>query len=433
MPGLMLLPTNVIHAQSPPTTKQTVFQSVGVDTQVTIASDWPQFRGPAGIGISHDTAPPVKWSATQNIAWKVELPGAGASSPIIVGDRVFVTCYSGYGVPHEQSADIAQLARHLICLDFKSGEILWNKQVGTRLPEPETIRDHGYAANTPVADRERVFAFFGKSGLFAFDQNGRELWNADVGEGTSGWGTAASPILFGNLVIVNASVESESLIAFDQVTGKEVWRAGGIKESWSTPLLVLMGAKTELVVPVFGKLLGFDPQSGEQLWFCNTDIGWYMVPALVAHDEVVYCIGGKSGGALAVRAGGRGDVTETHRLWTGRKGSNVSSPVYHDGCLYWMHDNLGIAYCADAKTGEIRYEERIDRSGQVYASPVIVDGKIYYASRHAGVFVVAAQPKFELLARNNLDDQSTFDASFAVSNGQLLLRSDRYLYCIGGK
>jgi len=158
-----------------------------------------------------------------------------------------------------------------------------------------------------------------------------------------------------------------------------------------------------------------------------------MVPGLVTHDEVVYCIGGRSGGALAVRAGGRGDVTQTHRLWTGKKGSNVSSPIHHAGHLYWMHDNLGIAYCADAKTGEIVYEERVAGAGQVYASPVLADGKLYYVSRYDRVFVLAAKPQFDLLATNDLKDASTFDASPAVSNGQLLLRSDRFLYCIGKK
>lgn len=400
---------------------------------VAWAEDWAQFRGPGGHGRSAARGLPLAWSREDNLVWTATLPGAGASSPIVAGERIFLTCYSGYAVPREERGDIEQLARHLICLDRKTGRMLWSQQVETRLPEPEKIRDHGYAANTPVADGDRVYGFFGKSGVVAFDHTGRKLWHADVGDGTNGWGTAASPVLFGNLVIVNASVECESLVALDRQTGKEVWRAGGIRESWSTPLLVPVGGKTELVVPVFEKLLAFDPQSGEQLWSCDTDIRWYMVPGLVTHDAVVYCIGGRSGGALAVRAGGRADVTESHRVWTGRKGSNVSSPVYHDGHLYWANDSSGVAYCADAKTGEVVYETRLERAGQIYASPVLAGGKLYYLTRDGRTFVLAAKPEFELIGVNELRDGYSFDASPAIAGDHLFVRSDRTLYCIGQK
>jgi hypothetical protein len=394
------------------------------------AEDWAQFRGPGGHGRS-TTSGPVAWSRDENIVWKAELPGAGASTPIVVGDRIFLTSYSGYAVPKEEPGDLDQLVRHLLCVDLKTGKLLWDKQVEARLPEPERIRDHGYAANSVVADPQRVFAFFGKSGVFAFDHSGRQLWRAEVGDGTNGWGTAASPVLFGNVVIVNASVESQSLVALDQKTGKEVWRAKGMRESWSTPLLIPVDDETELVVPVFEKILGFDPQTGKQLWSCNTDIRWYMVPSLVAHDGVVYCVGGRSGGALAVRAGGRGDVTDSHRLWTGRKGSNVSSPVYHDGHLYWAHEATGVVYCAEAKSGEIVYEQRLERAGQIYASALLADGKVYYLTRDGRTFVVAATPDYELVGVNELRDGFTFNASPAIAAGQLLIRSDRFLYCIG--
>jgi outer membrane protein assembly factor BamB len=352
-----------------------------------------------------------------------------------LGGRVFVACYTGFGVPGEEG-DIEKLKRHVVCLDRRTGKTFWNSEVPAALPEQARIReDHGYASSTPIADSERVYAFFGKSGVFAFDHEGRQLWHADVGSGIHGWGSAASPILFQDKLIVNAGVESESLIALDKATGKEKWRAGGIRESWNTPILVtLPNGSTELVVAIFGKILGFDPISGEELWSCATDIGWYMVPSLVAHNGIVYCIGGRSGGALAVRAGGRGDVTETHRLWTGQKGSNVSSPIYHDKHLYWANDNLGIVYCADATTGQIIYEERLDRAGQVYAAPVLVDGKLYYLSRHGHTFVVAAKPTFELLAVNQFGrDAGVFNASPAIADGALFVRSDKFLFCIDGK
>ncbi len=399
------------------------------------SGDWSQFRGPGGLGVSPERGLPLTWSATQNVVWKTALPGAGASSPIVVGQRIYLTCYTGYGVPGQPRGDLAQLKRHLLCLNRSDGNLLWSWTAETKLPEESLVREHGYAASTPAADSERVYVFFGKSGVFALDHNGRALWQADVGSRSSGWGSAASPVLFGNLLIVNASVESESLVALDKRTGKEVWRAGGIRESWNTPQGVsVAGGKTELVVAIFGKLLGFDPASGERLWSCDTNIGWYMVPSVVARDGIVYSIGGRSGGALAVRAGGRGDVTASHRLWTGRKGANVSSPVLHGGHLYWAHENLGIVYCAEAKTGNIVYEERLTPApGQIYASPVLADGRLHYVSRSGRAYIVAAKPVFEQLAYNDLSDGSIFDASPAVSGGQLLLRSNKFLYCIGKK
>jgi len=402
-------------------------------TLAVAADDWPQFRGPAGQGISPSKTAPLEWSADQNVAWKVELPGAGASSPIVLGDRIYLTCYSGYNVPGEGRGDMSDLTRKVVCLGRADGKLLWATEVASRLPDEERIRDdHGYATSTPVADDQRVYAFFGRSGVVALDHDGKQLWHADVGGKTSGWGSAASPILYKNLVIVNASVESESLVALNKETGKEVWRADGIKESWNTPILVdVDGGRTELVVAVIGKILGFDPSTGEQLWSCNTDIKWYMAPSLVAHKGIVYGIGGRTGGALAVRAGGKGDVTRSHRLWTGTKGSNVSSPILYEGHLYWAHEKSGIVYCAKADTGEVLYEKRLNRAGQFYASPVLVGGRLYYTTREGRTFVVAAKPTFELLATNTLDDRTAFNASGAVADGRLLLRSARYLYCLG--
>jgi outer membrane protein assembly factor BamB len=193
------------------------------------------------------------------------------------------------------------------------------------------------------------------------------------------------------------------------------------------------GGKQELVVAIFGKVLGLDPATGEQLWSCATGIGWYMVPSLVNDKDMVYCIGGRSGGGLAVRAGGRGDVTQSRRVWTITKGSNVSSPIFHEGHLYWLHENTGVAYCAEAATGKIVYEERIAGAGQFYASPILADGKLYGVGRRSGVSVLAAKPQFEQLARNEMGDRSSFDASPAVDGSRLLIRSDKFLYGIGAK
>ena len=393
--------------------------------QTGAAGPWAQFRGPGGQGLSAEKGLPLRWSASEGLIWKAALPGAGTSSPIVVGDRVLLTGYSG---------NAGSLGLHVLCLNRADGKQVWKQDVTPKLPEQESIREeHGWASSTLAADGERIYAFFGKSGVFAFDHAGKQLWRADVGSGLNGWGSANSPVLYKDLVIINASVESESLVALDRRTGKEVWRAGEIKESWNTPIVVnLPGGRTELVVAVFGKVLGVDPANGQQLWSCNTDIPWYMVPSLVAHEGVVYCIGGRTGGALAIRCGGRGNVTETHRVWTGRKGSNVSSPVLQDGYLYWAHESLGIAYCVEAATGKVRYEERLPARAQFYASSVAGDGKIYHISRDGKTFVLAAGPRFEVLATNDLE-RGVYNASPALAGGRLFLRSERALYCLGAK
>jgi outer membrane protein assembly factor BamB len=398
--------------------------------------DWPQFRGPGGLGTSPAKGLPLTWSQTENLVWKAELPGPGTSSPVVVGSRIFLTCYSGYNVPRQAPGNMSDLKLHLVCLNRDDGSRLWAREIEPKLPEQERIREgHGYASSSPAADGDGVYAFFGKSGVCAFDLEGKPRWRTEVGSGISGWGSAASPVLAGNLVIVNASVESQSLVALDKKTGEEKWRAKGIREAWNTPILVpLKDGKQELVVGMIGKVLGFEPATGENLWSCANDITWYIAPSAVAQDGVVWSIGGRSGiAAVAVRAGGRGDVTATHRLWTGQKGSNVSSPVLHEGHLYWMHDNTGTAYCAEAMTGTILYEERIPRAGQIYASALLADGKVYYLSRGGRTYVVAAKPQYELLATNELADGSMFNASPAVSGNKILIRSDLSLYCLGRK
>ena len=405
---------------------------LGAKTAVASA-DWPRFRGPTGMGESDAKGLPTEWSNTENIAWKVPLPGPGASSPIVHGDRIYLTYYTGYFVPDQPGGSLNDLKRHLVALQRGNGEVVWDVAVPAKLPEESQIRDHGYAANTPAIDDERIYAFFGKTGVFAYDHHGKQLWQADVGSGTHGWGTSASPVLYKNLVLINASVESQSLIALDAKTGREKWRAPNIQEAWNTPVVVSApNGRPELVIATQGRVLAFNPDTGAPLWACNTDIGWYMVPSVVASDGVVYCLGGRSGvAALAVKAGGNGDVTRSHRMWTSLKGSNVASPVYYDQHLYWMHEQRGVAYCAVAATGEIVYEERLDRAGQVYASALLADGKIYYLTRDGRTFILAAKPQFEQIAVNDLRDGSVFNGSPALDGSKLLIRSDKFLYCIG--
>ncbi len=405
---------------------------VGWSAQPNLATDWRQFRGPQGQAISEGKGLPLNWSTDQNLVWKTTLPGPGGSSPIVIGDRIYVTCSSGYAVPGSPGDDPSALQRHVLCLQRADGRILWKRDVAAAQPEEAKVREHGYASSTPLVDPDRLYVFFGKSGVVAFSHDGKELWHADVGSKTHGWGSAASPVSYQDLIIINAAVESDSLVALNKKTGQEVWRAGGMKESWNTPIFVpVSGGKQELVVAIAGKVLGFDPGTGELLWSCATGIGWYMVPSLVNDKDVVFCIGGRTGGSLAVRAGGRGDVTQSHRVWTLNKGSNVSSPIFHEDHLYWLHENLGIVYCVETTHGKVVFEERLAEAGQFYASPVLADGKLYCVTRSGRGFVFAAKPQFEQLARNDLRDRSRFDASPAVDGSRLLIRSDKYVYCLG--
>jgi outer membrane protein assembly factor BamB len=433
------------------------------------ASDWPRFRGPNGTGISPDAKPtPTQWSDTENLKWKLALPGPGSSSPIIVGDRVFVTCWTGYGLDARDPGDQQNLKRHLICVDRQTGKIAWNKTVAPVLPEDPyegMFTQHGYASHTPVSDGQRVYAHFGKTGVAAFDLDGNQLWQTSVGteSGAMGWGTASSPIVYKNLVIVTASAESESLVALQKDTGAVVWKkeASGFSSTWGTPALVDVGNdRTDLVLAVPFEIWGFDPESGKLRWYSEGIQSDSICSSVVAHDGVVYAAerGPRGGGTIAVRAGGTDDVTKSHVVWTGNQQSRIGTPVVHEGRIYWVSG--GTANCIDAKTGEQVYESRLSSTaapaapapgaapgppggpgrrpggfrggfgGQDYSSPVVADGKLYFVSRAGVTSVLALGPEFRLLAQNRFQDGGDFSATPAISDGQLLIRSSKYLYCV---
>lgn len=397
-----------------------------------VGSDWAGFRGPNGNGVSPDRGLPVHWSATENIVWKTKLPGPGTASPIVVGDRVFVACYSGYGV--SKGGDVANLRRHLVCLSRDKGDVLWQADVPTKLPEnrfSNYLAEHGYASGTPASDGERVYVFFGRTGVLAFDLQGRQLWQTEVGTWLNGWGSASSPVLFKDLVIVNAAVENNALVALDKRTGKEVWRTRGIGDSWTTPVIVdVPGGKPELVLPVPDFLLGFDPDTGTKLWECQGISAATASSSPVARGGIVYAMGAgvKGRNVLAVRAGGRGEVSKTHVVWKQKAGANHCSPVLYGDFLYYVS---GQAWCLRADTGDVVYQERLYNAATEYSSPVATDGKLFAFTRRDGAFVLAANGKFDVLARNDLGDSSTFNASPAISNGQLFIRSNEYVYCLG--
>ncbi|MBM81428.1 MAG: serine/threonine protein kinase [Planctomycetaceae bacterium] len=405
-----------------------------------LAGDRSQFRGANGSGVSDEKGIATNWDGSKNIVWKTDLPGAGTSSAIVVGDRIFLTAFSGYGDDGNRMDD---LQRHVICVDRKNGKILWDKPVPAVLPEDSYrgfLTEHGYASSTPVCDGEHVFVFFGKSGVLAFDMEGYKKWQVSVGTESSGrrWGSAASPILYKNSVIVNASDESQSIRALDKKTGKELWKAeaSGLELTFNTPSLIEADGRTDLVVAVPYEVWGLNPDTGKLAWYAETDLDGNVSPSLVHAGGIAYAIGGRSGGSLALKVGGKGDVTKNIQ-WTSRETSYVPSPVLVDGHLYWVNDR-GIAYCVNAKTGDTVYRERLEIPGgggfnsrPFYSSVVAADGKLYAVSRRNGTFVLSAKPEFKQIAHNVIDDDHTdFNATPAISHGQIFIRSNKVLYCI---
>lgn len=421
-----------------------IMVAVVLGTLAAEANDWTQFRGPDGLGKAEESSGlPTTWDSKKNIVWKSKLPGPGTSSPIIIDKKIFTTSYSGYGESIDEPGEVEELKRHLVCLDRDSGKILWQQEFKAEQPESnysgKNNTRHGYASSTPATDGEHLYVFFGISGVYAFDLDGQQLWQTKVGSGTHGWGSGTSLLLHDGLLIVNASVESESMIALDTKSGKKVWTVDGVSKCWGSPMLVDVGGKKELVLAIpdggrekTSKLKAFDPATGKELWWCAGPPDSYLCSSIVSNDGIIYSIGARKNTAMAVRAGGKGDVTGSHTLWTVRAGSNVTSPVYLDGHLYFYHEK-GKAICLDAGTGETVFEETLEpAAGLVYASPLAADGKLYVSSQDNGTYVIEAGPKFKQLAVNTFNgDSSRVNACIAVSNNQLIMRTDQAIYCIG--
>lgn len=436
---------------------------------VNVASaDWLRFRGPNGTGIATSDAP-EQFDADKNLKWKLELPGRGVSSPIIAGNNVFVTCYSGYGMGDSQG-EIADLERHLVCVDRLSGKTRWTKTVKATLPEdsyrPPGVTTHGYASNTPASDGKSVFAFFGKSGVHAFDFDGNELWSQSVGNEPSnkGFGSAASPIVSDKHVIVNASDESLSLVWLDKATGAVVHtvQADGLTECWSTPALVQTGEGTEVVISVIGEIWGLNESTGKLRWYSEgVNSRNSQISILAGDNDVVYATGEE---AYAVKAGGKGDVSEQNTLWEGSIRTRYATPVLHNGHLFSISGS--VVECIDASDGTRVFQERLPSNqsstsgaandppaaqrrgqggsgggrggrggpggGSDYASPVLAGGKVYFTMGSGVVHVISADPEFTHIAANDLSaDSSGFGATPAISDGQIFLRSNTHLYCVG--
>lgn len=400
------------------------------------AEGWRRFRGPNGTGIVADADPlPLTWSNEAGLSWKTAVP-RGASSPIIVGELVVLTGYSGYGEKLDETGDRADLRLHVLALSRLDGGLRWQLMLEPAAAEQEAtprIADHGYASPTPCSDGKQIYAAFGPSGVVCCDLDGNERWRTSIGTGVAGFGAAASPIEHGPLVYINAAIESKSLVALDKKTGEIVWRNDDVTRAWTTPVIVeTASGSTELVMHHKDVIRGYDPVSGEVLWSCK-GIPDYVVPGIVVVGDTLYCSGGRQNRTIAVRAGGRGDVTESCRLWEVTTGANVTTPLFHGGHLYWSHDK-GLAQCLAAADGETLFRQRYEVRDRVYASLVAGGNKLYAQLRDGTCLVLAAKPEYEVLAENKLGDgEELFSGTPALAGGQIFLRSSAAVYCVGGK
>ena len=412
-------------------------------------SNWPQWRGPNGDGTTLADKAPTTWSETKNLKWKLKLPGYGASSPIVWNDRIYLTCYTGYGAGNRGGSP-TNMMRHLVCVDAKTGKTVWQKELKPTKSEDYYsgmgVPEHGYATSTPATDGKAIYVFLAKSGMVAFDLKGKKLWQTSVGTNSSRkrWGSSSSPIIHGDLVFINALQEGNKIFALNKADGKIAWQWGpsaadSYQDTYGTPALVKAKDKTELVLAVPGEIWSFDTKKGDIAWYTYTNVGagrGNVSPSTITGGDALYVFGGRPGSGVAVKLGGKGEVKESSHLWTSRSSPYVATPVYHEGHLYWM-DRSGYAVCLNASTGREAFRERLkssSRTPQFYASPIVVGGKIISVSRNAGAFVLEAKPKFKQLAQNIFEsDRSVFNASPAISNNRLFLRSDTHLYCVTDK
>lgn len=386
------------------------------------AENWPQWRGPRADGHTADAGLPVTWDARQ-IVWKTSLPGRGQSSPVLWENRIFLTSASQDG-----------RQRQVLCYDRASGKLLWQQQVELK-GEPERLHKmNSFASATCVTDGELVIAFFGRAGLHCYSIDGQHLWSRNLGEfETNPWGTAACPVLVGDLVIQNCDNDTNArLEAFHKRTGELAWSTQRPNaRGWSTPVLVHAGQRQELLLNGDAGVTGYNPLSGEQLWFCKGYNG-RGEPTVTPGKNVVYLVNGKAGDVYAVQPGGSGDVTASRMAWhTPRKsGRDLPSPILIDNYLLVVSMS-GILTCYDAASGKVLYTERL--GGNFSASPIAAHGLAYFQSEDGPVVVIKPGAALDVVARNTVDasDDEIFRGSPAVYAGQLFLRSDKALYAIG--
>ena len=421
------------------------------DGSVPTEAYWPQWRGPAGTGSVSSGNPPLRWSESENIRWKVQIPGRGSSSPIVWGDRVFVfTAISTGEGGGSQGALFARLRRRIVggvgpadvqqyvvmALARSDGRALWERVATEEAPHEGRHSTGSWASPSGVADDEQVCAFFGSRGLYCYDHDGQLLWDRDFGdlEIRMEFGEGASPVLYGDTIVINWDHQGQSFItALDKRTGEERWRVDRDEiTSWATPLVVEHAGGAQVVTSASNRVRSYDLSTGRTVWE-SEGVTMNAIPSPVAADGVVYVTSGYRGNRLlAVRlADASGDISNSNALvWSlDRDTPYVPSPLLHDGILYLVKGNSGILSAFDAKSGERLYgPERLPGIRSVYASPVAVGDHIYVPGREGTTLVIRAGREFEVVARNALDDG--FDASPAPAGDELYLRGQNYLYCI---
>jgi outer membrane protein assembly factor BamB len=414
--------------------KQNFFTFAIIIFSITIANaeNWPQWRGPGLNGVSSEKNLPVTWTAEENVAWKLAMPGLSGSTPIIWGDKIFLNVAEGDNLS-------------LWCVDRKQGTALWKKPLGGGNTK---MRKQNMSSPSPVTDGKSVYVMTGTGVLKGFDFTGKEIWSRDIqkdyGQFGLNWGYASSPLLFEDALFVQVlhgmkTDEASYILRVDKKTGKTVWRVerptNAIRESpdsYTTPALLRHAGRVEIVITGGDCVTGHDPADGRELWRVNglnpdNHPFYRIVASPVIADGIIYAPT-RVKPLLAIKAGGRGDVTSSHKLWAFQNGPDVPTPVT-DGKYFYIVDDRGVMWCLDAKSGEVIWGQQRIKPGTYSASPVLADGKIYVTSEDGITTVVKAGPKFEVLAENNLNDYCL--SSPAISDGQIFIRTTQHLYCIG--
>lgn len=396
------------------------------------AENWPGFRGPTRQGVSSEKHLPLRWTASENIAWKAELSGEGWSSPIVWEDRVFLSGTTDEG-----------RSCHIICFDRRDGKVLWDRQVFEQTPTRKEGKN-SYASPTPATDGERVYAAFSSGGIVAVSFDGDIVWTNRDHKHYSKHGLGASPILFEDLLIMpfDGSSQGEDiqvgwkkpwdqavLLALDKRTGEVRWQGkrGLSRIAHVTPNILEHEGQTQIISGAGDVIQGFDPHTGERIWSVHSQ-GEGVTPSVVIGDGLIYtCSGFEKPTIRVVRPGGKGDVTQTHIVWEQTKGvPSLSSLLYVKPYLYAVTD-AGVASCYDAKTGDLVWQDRL--GGNYSASPVFADGRVYFLSEQGDTVVIEPGAEFKELARNPLGEKC--QASMAVSQGRFFIRTEQHLFCIG--
>jgi outer membrane protein assembly factor BamB len=410
------------------------------------AGNWPMWRGPLATGVAPKADPPVQWSETQNVKWKVEIPGRGSASPVVWGDRIFLLTAIPAGVPaeetHKPRGGFNPRTAHqfkVLAINRADGKVVWERTAREEVPHEASHQDNGtWASASAVTDGEHVIASFESRGIYCYDMNGTLVWQKDLGDKKmrNEFGEGSTPALHGNTLVVvwDHFVPGESfLVALDKRTGKELWRVKRDEiDTWATPAIVEEGGRTHVIVPGMNKLRSYDLATGSVLWE-TAGLTMNPIPSPVVGHGMVFATSGFRGNSLkAIRlAGATGDITGTSNVvWTlDRDTPYVPSPLLYGDVLYILKTNNGLLSAFDATTGKPHYQvQRLEKAPNVFASPVGAAQRVYIPGRDGTTVVIKHGPSFEILAENTLDDG--FDASPAVVDRDIYMRGYRYLYRI---